>query len=427
VNFGFMNRLLRSVISSVWAVDEAYAISVNPIVEQIISGKTVDLTSLISAAEPQMISSRSTGKTIAVIPIYDVLTREDYCGDMGTETIHRILKEYAENPSIGGVILDFNTPGGQAEYIENVVETIASYPKPIVSYVSGSCASAGYWLASNTDAIFTSVKTDRVGSIGTMVGYNKVNPESEDKPRYIQVYVYASKSVDKNKAGEELLKGNHDLYIKESLDPMNNVFLSNVQEGRTGIKETALTGKMYYSQDAIEQGLIDGIKSFDAVVEYISEQINQVNSNPMGIFSRNKKQIQMKNELYSRILGRDVNVGEVLSLDDLQKVQSHIEGLEHLANEEKEVVEEQVEDTTATETATTQQAQTADIASIVSAAVTAAVTPIASRLETIEQTLEIKPAAGATVTTPVSAEAQDFAEKPWEDPNRSYNKLPANH
>lgn len=419
-----MNRLLRSVISSVWAVDEAYAMSVNPIMEQIISGKTVDLTSLISAAEPQMISSRSTGKTIAVVPIYDVLTREDYCGDMGTETIHRILKEYAENPSIGGVILDFNTPGGQAEYIENVVETIASYPKPIVSYVSGSCASAGYWLASNTDAIFTSVKTDRVGSIGTMVGYNKVNPESDDKPRYIQVYVYASKSVDKNKAGEELMKGNHDLYIKESLDPMNNVFLSNVQQGRAGIKETALTGKMYYSQDAIEQGLIDGIKSFDAVVEYISEQINQVNSNPMGLFSKNKKPIQMKNELYSRILGRDVNVGEVLSVDDLQKVQSHIEGLEHLADEEEEVVEEQAQEQANQQS---QESQNVDLAAIVSAAVSAAVTPIASRLETIEQTLEIKPAAGATTTAPVSAEAEDFSQKPWEDPNRSYNKIAPNH
>ncbi len=419
-----MNRLLRSVISSVWAVDEAYAISVNPIMEQIISGKTVDLTSLISAAEPQMISSRTTGKTIAVIPIYDVLTREDYCGDMGTETIHRILKEYAENPSIGGVILDFNTPGGQAEYIENVVETIASYPKPIVSYISGSCASAGYWLASNTDAIFTSVKTDRVGSIGTMVGYNKVNPESDDKPRYIQVYVYASKSVDKNKAGEELMKGNHDLYIKESLDPMNNVFLSNVQQGRSGIKETALTGKMYYSQDAIDQGLIDGIKSFDAVVEYISEQINQVNSNPMGLFSKNKKPIQMKNELYSRILGRDVNVGEVLSVDDLQKVQSHIEGLEHLADAEEEVVEEQAQEQ-ASEQA--QESQNVDLAAIVSAAVSAAVTPIASRLETIEQTLEIKPAAGATTTAPVSTDAEDFSQRPWEDPNRSYNKIAPNH
>lgn len=419
-----MNRLLRSVISSVWAVDEAYAISVNPIMEQIISGKTVDLTSLISAAEPQMISSTTTGKTIAVIPIYDVLTREDYCGDMGTETIHRILKEYAENPSIGGVILDFNTPGGQAEYIENVVETIASYPKPIVSYVSGSCASAGYWLASNTDAIFTSVKTDRVGSIGTMVGYNKVNPESDDKPRYIQVYVYASKSVDKNKAGEELMKGNHDLYIKESLDPMNNVFLSNVQQGRSGIKETALTGKMYYSQDAIEQGLIDGIKSFDAVVEYISEQINQVNSNPMGLFSKNKKPIQMKNELYSRILGRDVNNGDVLSVDDLQKVQSHIEGLEHLADAEEEVVEETAQEQ-ASEQA--QESQNVDLAAIVSAAVSAAVTPIASRLETIEQTLEIKPAAGATTTAPVSTDAEDFSQKPWEDPNRSYNKIAPNH
>lgn len=415
-----MNRLLRSVISSVWAVDEAYAISVNPIMEQIISGKTVDLTSLISAAEPQMISSRTTGKTIAVIPIYDVLTREDYCGDMGTETIHRILKEYAENPSIGGVILDFNTPGGQAEYIENVVETIASYPKPIVSYISGSCASAGYWLASNTDAIFTSVKTDRVGSIGTMVGYNKVNPESDDKPRYIQVYVYASKSVDKNKAGEELMKGNHDLYIKESLDPMNNVFLSNVQQGRSGIKETALTGKMYYSQDAIEQGLIDGIKSFDAVVEYISEQINQVNSNPMGLFSKNKKPIQMKNELYSRILGRDVNNGDVLSVDDLQKVQSHIEGLEHLADEKEEVVEEQAQEQ-ASEQA--QESQTVDLAAIVSAAVSAAVTPIASRLETIEQTLEIKPAAGATETVPVSGEAFDGPS--FMDPNNPINKQAA--
>jgi hypothetical protein len=44
-------------------------------------------------------------------------------------------------------------------------------------------------------------------------------------------------------------------------------------------------------------------------------------------------------------------------------------------------------------------------------------------LETIEQTLEIKPAAGATVTAPVSAEAQSFENDPWNDPERPYNKL----
>lgn len=404
VNFGRM-KLLRTILSSAWAIDESYATSLNPLMQRVFSGESIDLSHLVkSTADVDIIPANYMGLNIAVLEVEDVLMREDFCGEMGTESLNEALMEYAENPSIGGVILAFNTPGGQSDYIENVVQTIANYPKPIISYVSSMCASAGYWLASNTDAIFTSVKTDRVGSIGTMISYCKVNPDAVDQPRYLQVNVYASRSIDKNRAYEEMLDGNYERIIKEVLDPMNNVFLSSVKQGRANIDEGTLTGKMYYSEEAVSLGLIDGIKSFDETVAYVVEMIqNAQNQNSMGLFSRNKKPVQMKNEVYSNILGRDVMNGEVLSVDDLQKVQAHIEGL-------------------STPLTPAPVAEEAPVQPSLEEVVANALAPISGQIQVISERISAleAPGASATVTTPTNGAVAEKA--PWEDPNRSYNK-----
>jgi len=413
-----MNALLRTIISSAWAIDEAYALSVNPLMQKVLSGETIDLSKMLkSSTEVEMIAANYNGLNIAVVEIEDVLMREDQmCGGMGTESIDALLKELASNPSVGAVILSFNSPGGQSEYIENVAKTIGDYPKPIVSWVSGSCASAAYWLASKSDAIFTSAKTDRVGSIGTMISYYKANPEAVDQPRYLQVNVYASRSIDKNRAYEDMLDGEYERIIKEVLDPINAVFIEDVQTGRAQIDESTLTGKMYYSFDSQKLGLTDGIKSFDEVVAYVTEQIaNSQNQNTMGLFSKHKKPQPMKNELFSSILERDVNDGEILSVDDLQKVQSHIEGLNHLApaNTDEAPINATAEEET----------PVVAIADVVANAISEAMKSLSQRFEAIETALEIKPAAASTVTAPVSTDEKSFDDEPWNDPNRSYNKL----
>ena len=413
-----MNALLRTIISSAWAIDEAYALSVNPLMQKVLSGETIDLSKMLkSSTEVEMIAANYNGLNIAVVEIEDVLMREDQmCGGMGTESIDELLKELAENTTVGAVILSFNSPGGQSEYIENVAKTIGDYPKPIVSWVSGFCASAAYWLASKSDAIFTSAKTDRVGSIGTMISYYKSNPEAVDQPRYLQVNVYASRSIDKNRAYEDMLDGEYERIIKEVLDPINAVFIEDVQTGRAQIDESTLTGKMYYSFDSQKLGLTDGIKSFDEVVAYVTEQIaNSQNQNTMGLFSKNKKPQPMKNELFSSILERDVNDGEILSVDDLQKVQSHIEGLNHLApaNTDEAPINATAEEET----------PVVAIADVVANAISEAMKSLSQRFEAIETALEIKPAATSTVTAPVSTDEKSFDDEPWNDPNRSYNKL----
>jgi ClpP class serine protease len=415
-----MNTLLRTIISSSWAIDEAYALSVNPLMQKVLSGETIDLSKMLkSSTEVEMIAANYNGLNIAVVEIENVLMREDQmCGGMGTESIDALLKELASNPSVGAVILSFNSPGGQSEYIENVAKTIGDFPKPIVSWVSGSCASAAYWLASKSDAIFTSAKTDRVGSIGTMISYYKSNPEAVDQPRYLQVNVYASRSIDKNSAYEDMLDGEYERIIKEVLDPINAVFIEDVQTGRTQIDESTLTGKMYYSFDSQKLGLTDGIKSFDEVVAFVTEQIaNSQNQNTMGLFSKNKKPQPIKNELFSSILERDVNDGEILSVDDLQKVQSHIEGLIHLAPAAEAA------DLIASVSAAEEETPVVNIADVVANAVSESMKSLNQRFEAIETALEIKPAATLTVTAPVSTDEKSFEDEPWNDPNRSYNKL----
>jgi protease-4 len=408
-----MNPLLRTILTSAWAIDEAYAISVNEMMQRMFAGEKVALESLVSMkSESLMISDSISGSNIAVIKIHDVIMREDWCGVMGTESINNLLKSYASNPSIGGVILDFDTPGGQVAYTENLAQTIADFPKPIFGYVSSSCASAGYWLASQCDQIYTSVKTDRVGSIGTMISYYKENPDSPEKARYVQVNVYASRSTKKNKDIENMLSGNHEDVITKRLDPINEVFINYVKSGRSQINEKTLSGDMYYSHEAQSLGMIDGVKSFEEVVSLLSQEIQNAQNQSMGIFSKNKKPVQMKNEVFSNILGRDVMEGEVLSVEDLATVQNHIVSLQSAP---PAPVAETVENPVVTE----------NPAPSIEEAIASALAPFSSKIDAIGARLDKLEGPGATVTEPKPVSGAAFDGPSFMDPNNEVNKQAA--
>jgi ClpP class serine protease len=408
-----MNPLLRTILSSAWAIDEAYAISVNEMMQRMFAGEPVNLNTLVSMkSEALMISDLNSGKDVAVIRIHDVIMREDWCGVLGTESINNLLKSYASNPSIGGVLLDFDTPGGQVAYTENLANTINDFPKPIFAYISSSCASAGYWLASQCDAIYTSVNTDRVGSIGTMISYYKDNPDSPDKPRYVQVNVYSSKSTRKNRSIENMLAGNHEDVITKMLDPINDVFINQVTTARPQIDEKALSGEMYYSYDAIKLGLIDGMKSMEEVISLLSQEIQNAQNQSMGIFSKHKKPVQMKNEVFSNILGRDVMEGEVLSVEDLATVQNHIVSLQSAP---PAPVTQVVEAPVAIE----------NPAPSIEEAIASALAPISSQIEAFGQRIAKLEGPGATVTEPKPVSGAAFDGPSFMDPNNEVNKQAA--
>ena len=261
-------KLIQDITSSVWMLADSSVQGLLPLFNSLVRGEKVDFSmhsvhSEMSAYEDANIKSQ---KQVLVIPIHGVIMKYDYCGDMGMMTFESILRELKTNEEIGAVVLDIDSGGGQATYLDHVAPAMRELRdiKPVLVHVSGMCASAAYYIASQATKIYTSSILDEVGSIGTMCTLNKKNPNSTDG--YEAVQFYASASVNKNIEYREATEGNPTKLIA-NLDKYNVEFISNVKQGRPEIDPEAFTGVCVYSDKAIEMNLIDGIKRLDEVIK----------------------------------------------------------------------------------------------------------------------------------------------------------------
>lgn len=413
-------NLLSAILRSTWMIDEQYAIGLSPFLQNLLEGKSVDFSqhavkSKVSHVDYSTSNTPEKG-VIAVIPVKGVIMKEDFCGDMGMRTLNALIKQYSDDPKITAVIMEFDTPGGQADYMPVIAKTLreAREKKPFIGFVEGGMsASAGYYLMSQCSYCFVSAKTDMVGSIGTMIQFASYGPKAKES---IVIHtINATKSTDKNKAFMDAEKGDYALMRTSLLDPLNEEFHANVKVGRPDISSEVFTGKIYLADQAVDLGMIDGVKTFQEVIEFTQEQI--ANHTTMSLFN---KQPKMKNEKLSAILGRDVNAGGKLSGEDMSTISAHIVLLE---------------DANSTATADLETAQTtitglqAQVEGLEAAAQTHA-TELAgiSALEQRLAVLESKPGAGAAADAIVpveGAEATDYSEEPWLNPDSPINKAAA--
>lgn len=253
-------------------INESDLMGLVPLVQGMISGREVNFQAYVSNESPRLMqqSSYSTTsgekrKTVQIIPLKSVITKYDYCYEMGMVSFERLLKQAKADDSIGAVVLDMDTGGGEASYMPHVAKALRELreQKPVLTYFSGCCASAGYYILSQTTKAYASHENDIVGSIGTMVSAMIPNENAE----FNWVRVYATKSTEKNKAWEELISGKPESYIKNILDPFNEAFHNDVKLGRPNLPEEVFTGISMNASEGLALNLIDGIKTFEEVVD----------------------------------------------------------------------------------------------------------------------------------------------------------------
>lgn len=225
--------------------------------------------------------------SVAMIDIEGAITKNDGLCNKGTETMRKELSIAGSDPSVSGVILNINSPGGSVWGTENFAKDIknfrAKYNKPIATYVDGMACSAGYWLGSASDKVFISGETCELGCIGTKITMQDQR-ERLAAMGVKEVTVNASKSFNKNSVYEEAINGNTEPLKTELLDPINEVFLKSVTEARgtklstftstsgNNFVSDVLSGKTYIGNKAIEVGLADQIGSLEDVVSYIEQE-----------------------------------------------------------------------------------------------------------------------------------------------------------
>src|SRR5690606_31626331 len=76
-------------------------------------------------------------------------------GATSYDIMRRDLQSALDDPSIRAIVMNFDTPGGEVTGVDELAKAIRAGKaiKPIMAYVGGSAASAGYWLASQATEI----------------------------------------------------------------------------------------------------------------------------------------------------------------------------------------------------------------------------------------------------------------------------------
>lgn len=209
------------------------------------------------------------GATIAVISIAGPLMKADYCGSFGTASIRDLIQLAEQTTSVKTILFVIDSPGGTVDGTQLLADAITNCTKKTIALIDGYCCSAAYWIASACNEIYASANTDIIGSIGTMIGFYDDTQALQNEGLVLREF-YATDSVDKNAAFRDAQNGDGKRIVAEYLDPTNSIFKTNVQNNRTGKidlkKENVLTGKIYHADEAVKVGLIDGISSFDHII-----------------------------------------------------------------------------------------------------------------------------------------------------------------
>lgn len=199
------------------------------------------------------------------------------------------------------------------------------------------------------------------------------------------------------------------------LDPYNEAFHKNVLTGRPDLDHSVLNGKTYNSTKAIALGLIDGIKSFEEVIQYTLDLISNPESELKFNFKIKNHTIMNKSyfDKVSAIIGR-----EVTSLDQLtpEEFVTLNESTGSSGGDGKGPVFVNTEDLAATVSAAVKTEMEGFQPAMTSEEI------VETIQSTVQTALEKKPAAAGADPGAVDGGGNPSRVEPWEDPNDPLNK-----
>ena len=191
----------------------------------------------------------------------------DLIGGTAYETIHLDLQAAIDNPSINAILLNVDSPGGEAAGVGELAAAVAGFRgvKPIVAYAGDLAASAGYWLASAADSIVIGAGA-AVGSIGVRATY--ADSSARDTARGVQAVEFVSSQSPFKKSDLTTDQGRNR--IQARIDSMAQVFVDTVASNRGVSIEHVLAafgkGDVLIGKAAVAAGMADDIGTFEGTL-----------------------------------------------------------------------------------------------------------------------------------------------------------------
>lgn len=212
---------------------------------------------------------------VAVIPMEGVISRQGGWYGTGLRTMQAALDHALADPAARAVLFSVYSPGGSASGVKEFSDAIfaARRVKPCAAWVDGLCASAAYWLASATGAVYAGPSAI-VGSIGVILRHLD---KSGLNAQLGLAYTYVTAGSYKAVGNPDAALSDRDMAVLQTrVDAFYELFCGDVAQ-RMGLAPDNRTawadGRDFLANEAEQLGLVTALVSSraDAIQKLLKE------------------------------------------------------------------------------------------------------------------------------------------------------------
>jgi signal peptide peptidase SppA len=205
--------------------------------------------------------------SVAVIPAYGTVSRFGW----GASTVQLTaqLRQAVNDPNVGAVVFDIDSPGGTVEGVDELAAEIraARSQKKIIACTGGMCASAAYYIASACSEIVVAPSA-LIGSVGVYTMHEDDSQYLDNLGIKVTLISFGENKVNGNPF--EPLTDSAKQDLQQMVDDFGGMFEASVAKGRkttqTNVHATFGQGKLFGAKQAVKIGMADTVGTLDDVL-----------------------------------------------------------------------------------------------------------------------------------------------------------------
>ena len=304
-----LQRISDAVTSTPWAILPEKADEICAFFDQRLEGDLLSESEIKAAIGPadgedddpttidgvRVLSVRGT-----ITPKATFLSR--FSGGASCEIISAQLQKALKDDKVRAIIMRMDSPGGSVHGVAELAAEIYAgrQIKPIYGWVdNGLCCSAMYWIGSACTKLYASEGSES-GSIGVIA----IHREFTKAAKSMGVKYHVLRSVQNKAIGQavEVLDEAKRGVLMERIQSWHTAFIGAVALHRNiaaaAVDERFGHGKTYRADQAVDLGLIDGIKTFSQVFDSLREV-----GGDSGVST---KEVQMNEQVKGALVARKI-------------------------------------------------------------------------------------------------------------------------
>ena len=269
------NYILRAFVETPWAILPGKLAALAEIVARHVSGEKLDADEVQTRIHGAVRPPERRVNSVAVLPLFGTIfpranMMTEVSGATSAERFGAMFLQLVDDPTVDAIVLDVDSPGGQAGGINELSKTIfdARGRKPIVAVANHFMASAAYWIGSAADELVVT-PSGEVGSIGAFAVHEDISAALAQDGIKISIIKDGKYKAEANPY--EALSEEARAAIQARVSDVYSAFVEAVARNR-GIESAAVRngfgeGRMVGAYQAVSLGMADRVETLTETID----------------------------------------------------------------------------------------------------------------------------------------------------------------